>query len=159
LGEASSATHSGSTAIGGGAFTTRANQVVLGTSNETYTLPGLSSAASTAAQAGPISLVTTDGAGNLASDGGSTFAGISDNRRNIRRNEEGIALALAMESPFVPLSQSSAVAAGYGNFRGSSAFALSGAFRVDPNVQFNAGLGVGLNHSSIGARVGVTIGW
>jgi len=140
--------------------------MVLGTSNETTTLPGLSSAASTAAQSGPISIVTTDGAGNLASDGGASFAGIADNRsdivsnrKDIRRNEEGIALALAMESPFVPLSQTSAVAAGYGNFRGSSAFALSGAFRLDPNVQFNAGLGVGVNHSSVGARVGVIFSW
>ena len=137
---------------------TRANQVVLGTASETYTLPGIASAASTAEQSGPLGLVTSDPFGNLASDTG-LYEQIGRNKRNIARNEEGIALALAMEAPYVPPSQTVAMSGGYGNFKGSSAFAFSGAFRVDPNVQFNAGLGVGLNHGSIGARVGVTIGW
>ena len=166
LGPFASANFANSAAFGNGATATRANQQVFGTGSNTYTLPGLTSAASTAAQSGPLGLVTTDGAGNLASDGGSTFAGIAANgrdiranRKDIRRNEEGIALALAMESPFVPLSQSSAIAAGFGVFRDSSAFALSGAFRVDDNVQFSAGLGVGLDHSSVGARVGVIFSW
>jgi hypothetical protein len=46
--------------------TTRANQVVVGTATNTYTLAGVTSAASLAAQSGPVSFVTSDGAGNLA---------------------------------------------------------------------------------------------
>jgi hypothetical protein len=48
---------------------------------------------------------------------------------------------------------------GYGNFEGSSAFALSSAIRVSPNVQFDAGLGYGISHSNIGGRVGITVSW
>ena len=66
LGTTSSAAFANSTAIGAGAVTTQANQVAIGTAASTYTLPGITSAASLAAQVGPTSVVTTDAAGNLA---------------------------------------------------------------------------------------------
>ncbi|BAV48983.1 yada domain-containing protein [Mesorhizobium loti] len=70
LGAGATANFSNSTAIGQGVQTTRDNQIMVGTGSNTYTLAGITSQASTAAQAGPTYLVTTDGAGNLAA---STF--------------------------------------------------------------------------------------
>ncbi|MFQ5566399.1 MAG: hypothetical protein ACE5EU_08555 [Paracoccaceae bacterium] len=159
LGEGAQATHSGSTAIGYSAASTRANQVVLGTAAETYTLPGVTSGASLAAQSGPLELVTTDAAGNLASDGGSTFADIGENTRDIRRNKEGIAMAMAMDAPYVPLTSVVAVSGRYGNFEGTSAVSLSGAVRVSPNVQFDVGVGYGVNRGNLGGTAGVTLNW
>jgi autotransporter adhesin len=70
LGAGAKANYENSIAIGEYAETTRAKQVVLGSVDSTYTLAGITSQASTAAQAGPTYLVTTDSAGNLAA---STF--------------------------------------------------------------------------------------
>lgn len=66
LGLFSAADHLNSVAIGIRATTSRANQIMLGTRDHLLTLPGLTSAASLAAQTGPTYLVTTDAAGNLA---------------------------------------------------------------------------------------------
>jgi autotransporter adhesin len=51
---------------------TRANQQSFGTAANTYTMPGVTSAASRAAQTGPVSFVTSDSAGNLATSSLST---------------------------------------------------------------------------------------
>ena len=67
---ASTGSFTNATAIGNGAVATRDNQVVIGTASDTYTAPGITSAASRAAQSGPLQVVTTDANGNLASDGG-----------------------------------------------------------------------------------------
>ncbi|MER8695013.1 YadA-like family protein [Mesorhizobium opportunistum] len=70
LGDAATANYDNSIAIGVGATTTRDNQVMLGNGLNTYTLTGVASQASKAAQAGPTYLMTTDSTGNLAA---STF--------------------------------------------------------------------------------------
>src|SRR6267378_2731482 len=66
LGNGAQATFDNSTAIGNGATATRANQQMFGTASNTYTMAGIATAASRAAQAGPTSIVTSDNAGNLA---------------------------------------------------------------------------------------------
>src|SRR5258708_5103775 len=66
LGTGSSAGFANSAAIGSGVTTTRVNQVALGTATNTYTLAGVTSAASLAAQTGPTKVLTTDALGNLA---------------------------------------------------------------------------------------------
>lgn len=66
VGHGASATHAGSAALGAGASTGRANQIVIGTGANTYTMPGIASDASRAAQSGPTQIVTTDAGGNLA---------------------------------------------------------------------------------------------
>src|SRR5262249_56665972 len=53
-------------AFGAGASATAANQMAFGTALNTYRLPGITSAASLAAQSGPTSFVSTDAGGNLA---------------------------------------------------------------------------------------------
>ncbi|MGA8158591.1 MAG: hypothetical protein WB822_20780, partial [Rhodoplanes sp.] len=66
IGPGAQATFAGSTALGAGAVTNRANQVMIGTANATYTAPGITSAASLAAQNGSTYFVTSDLNGNLA---------------------------------------------------------------------------------------------
>jgi hypothetical protein len=159
LGNNASAAFASSTAVGAGAVTTRANQVVVGTASETYTLPGIGSAASSAAQSGPISLVTTDPSGNLASDGGALFSGLSGLGQQVDENTEGIAMALAMEAPYVPPGQKFAMSGGVGFFQDEAAFALGAGLRVNPNLQLSAGVGVGFRENTVGGRVGLTYGW
>lgn len=66
IGTASSANFDSSVALGVGAATTRANQVAIGTGTSTYTLTGVNSAASLAAQSAGLFMLTTDANGNLA---------------------------------------------------------------------------------------------
>ena len=69
LGRNAQALHIRATAIGVGATTTRVNQMVFGIGSNTYTAPGINSAASDTAQAGQLFVVTSDAAGNLATGG------------------------------------------------------------------------------------------
>jgi hypothetical protein len=73
LGVNAKATFANSSAIGTGATTSRANQQMFGTGSNTYTMAGITSAASTAAQTGTAQIVTSDAGGNLAT---STLAGL-----------------------------------------------------------------------------------
>jgi len=73
FGNGASATFANSAAFGNGATATRANQQVFGTATNTYTTPGITSAASKAAQTGPLQIVTSDATGNLATN---TAAGL-----------------------------------------------------------------------------------
>ena len=70
IGRGAHAGWAGSTAIGAGARTERDFQMVFGGTANTYTLPGITSAASRSSQSGAVQLVTTDASGNLATDGG-----------------------------------------------------------------------------------------
>src|SRR6201998_4673755 len=73
IGTNASASFANSAAIGTGAATSRANQQSFGTALNTYTMAGITSAASTAAQTGPTQIVTSDAGGNLATN---TAAGL-----------------------------------------------------------------------------------
>jgi hypothetical protein len=67
-----SAGFAGSSAFGTGATATMANQQMFGTSSNIYTMPGITTT-STAAQTGPLQLVTSDASGTL---GTNTVAGL-----------------------------------------------------------------------------------
>jgi len=105
IGSGSTANFANSAAFGVGATATRANQQVFGTATNTYTMPGITSGASAAAQTGPTQFVTSDAGGNLATAGfgPSSLIALSNrvdllgNRINNVRNEErgGVALAMA----------------------------------------------------------------
>ena len=89
-----------STAIGAGATTSFNNQIVLGTSNQTYTMPGMNSDLSRSRQSGLLGVVTSDSAGNLASDNGALYkqtAGI----------KAGAAIAMALSDPNISGSEDS----------------------------------------------------
>ena len=52
-----------------------------------------------------------------------------------------------------------AVAGNWGQFEGRHGLALNGAMRLDRSISLNAGVGVGLNDSSVVTRAGFRFGW
>jgi hypothetical protein len=154
--------------------TTRANQVSIGTATNTYTLSGIASAASLSAQTGPVSFVTTDANGNLAT---STFnpasltalqsqvtslqSQVLDNRMEART---GTAVALAAGSmPALQPGRKFALSAGYGNFEGANAFGIGATALLYDGKKFaivgNVGGAVGLERSAGGGRGAVSVQW
>src|SRR5882672_1972586 len=172
LGNGAQATFDNSTAIGNGATATRANQQMFGTASNTYTMAGIATAASRAAQAGPTSIVTSDNAGNLATrslaDLGlasqSDISGINGrldalNGRIDDVNREargGIALALAASGlQFDTRPGKVSLSGGYGNFKGQSGFAVGLGYAVSESMRFNAAF-TAAQQGDIGARVGAS---
>src|SRR6267378_3723944 len=165
LGNGAQATFDNSTAIGNGATATRANQQMFGTASNTYTMAGIATAASRAAQAGPTSIVTSDNAGNLAtrsladlglasqSDISALNGRINDVNREARG---GIALALAASGlQFDTRPGKVSLSGGYGNFKGQSGFAVGLGYAVSESMRFNAAF-TAAQQGDIGARVGAS---
>jgi hypothetical protein len=154
-----------STAVGFGATTTRANQVKLGGAGSSVTIGDL--AASTAAQSGATSLVTTDASGTLgvgipvaslaSSAALSDLAARTD--RGIRKANEGVAMALAMETPNLPAGTNYGVAGGIGYYQKRAAGTAAIAARVGENAAISAGVGVGFDSGEVGARGGFQFAW
>ena len=174
IGNGSSAAQANAVAIGAGATTTRANQVAVGTARSTYTLAGLPSAESAAAQSGPTRFVTTDESGNLAAskygpgavaalDGRvgaveAKMAGVvkyaTEGRREAR---QGVAAAMAMTSASMPsLPGRTSWVMNSSTFRGEWAAGGAMAHRLDTNVPLavQAGYAYGGGNSH-GVRVGL----
>ena len=91
--------HTGSTAVGAGATTTRADQVMLGTASDTYTMAGITSGASKAAQGAPTHLVTSNASGDLAAYSYSEL-GLAT-QKDVGRLNEGIAAVAALAQPIL----------------------------------------------------------
>jgi trimeric autotransporter adhesin len=172
LGPSANANFANSTAIGGGATTTRANQQSFGTAANTYTMSGLTSAASLAAQTGPVSFVTTDAAGNLATSAFNPGSiAVLDSRVttlensvnslnfNVRKAFEGAAVAIAMGGSALPDNKRFAISANWGNFSGENAFGGMAQMRISDNFVANAAIGAGFARGGIGGRVGGTFAW
>ncbi|MGA9443590.1 MAG: hypothetical protein WBV18_09275 [Methyloceanibacter sp.] len=114
-------------AIGAGAVASRPNQVVLGTKNETYKTPGITSSKSRSRQSGALEIVTSDANGNLATDGGANFAqidqntaGIKENRQARNKNRSSVALAMAMDNPDLAGNEQFGLTGHYAIFDGAS---------------------------------------
>jgi trimeric autotransporter adhesin len=129
------------------------NQQVFGTSTNTYTMPGITSAASKTAQGAATAIVTTNASGDLAAYTAAQLglatsgdvAGINTQITNIngqiaaingqiaglgRRDKElagGIAIASALATPTLLTGQTFAMRGGWGNFDGSNALSFSAA--------------------------------
>ena len=129
--------------------------MVFGKSTTTYTASGITSAASKAAQTGTTQIVTSDGAGNLAT----ANVSISELQSDVRDSTEGVAMALAMAGTAVvlPDNKAAAVSANWGTFEGENAGAISGVARLQGDVFVNAGFGFSTN--TTGGRAGVTFAW
>jgi autotransporter adhesin len=171
LGTGASATAEGATALGAGASATRPRQVAIGTAANTYTLPGVTSAASRAAQSGPTQVVTSDAAGNLATapvDLGAMNQriGALDDRVNAlgayaqesrKEARQGVAAAMAMSAAAMPSRPGkTSWAANTATYKGEWAAGFSVAHRLDVAIPVALSAGVSLNGSSFaGARVGV----
>src|SRR5262249_22855769 len=161
IGQGAAASFANSTAIGAGAVTTAPNQMAFGTPSSTYVAPGITSAASKAAQRGPLQIVTSDTGGNLATNtaAGLGLASLNDlTGINARINDvdgrttkalNGVSMAFAMAgTPWLLPTQ-----------RFPDALALTGAYRLGTNVQANGGLAYGANGGGVGGRAGVRVGW
>jgi hypothetical protein len=165
FGAGAKATHANSSAFGNGATTTRENQQVFGTGSSTYTMAGLASDASRTAQGAPAHLVTSNAAGDLAAHtpaqlGLATTGDLARLNDQIRRNAEGVALAMAMAGvPTLMAAENFALTANWGTFEGEHGFAAGFALRLDQQVQFNGGVAYGPNQSTVGARAGIRVGW
>ena len=183
IGARANVQHDHSTAIGADAASSTDHEVTLGTSEDTVRAPGITSQLSKDRQTGSLEVVTTDANGNLASDGGATFAAIQDNAMGVAANRadietgygliqdnrndidalnadmetafEGVAMSMAMDVPQVDESKRFALSVNWGTFEGENAFAAGAAFRIDPNWQINGGAGVGVSSGAFGGKVGV----
>jgi hypothetical protein len=183
IGSGTTAGFANSTALGNGATVTRANQQTFGTAANTYTMSGITSAASLAAQTGPVSVVTTDATGNLATISSTSLATVGtvtaldgrvtglDNRLTsiennvqnlnfqVRKAFEGAAVAIAMGGSALPDNKRFAISANWGNFAGENAFGGMAQMRVTDNFVANAAVGAGFARGGIGGRVGGTLAW
>jgi autotransporter adhesin len=164
VGSAASATHTGSTAIGAGATTTRANQVAVGTQQSTYTMAGIGSAQSVAAQNGPTRFVTSDAAGNLATSAFDPGAitnqlnGLTQDFAALRKEtRQGVASAMAMGAAPMPSAPGkTSWAINTATYMGEWGASISLAHRL--NIPANVALTGSISNSggnSFGVRVGL----
>jgi len=173
FGTSARATHSNSAAFGQGAITSRDDQQVFGTSANTYTMPGIASGESNAAQGPVAGLVTTDANGNLASDGGALQGQVNTNTNAISRNAdrtdealEGVAISMSLTNPDLVGSESFAVAMNWGGYEGENALGFSAMGVLSRDVlgsgaRFSVGgaLGVGLDKDNVGGGAGGQLSW
>ncbi|NVE94451.1 YadA-like family protein [Altererythrobacter lutimaris] len=176
IGTGSFASGQNSIAIGNGATATAAGQVVVASLDS-----------STLAQSGPIQVVTADAQGTLGlmpvassaqmSSAQSSikslqfmsashtaqidelFSETAENRSAIRRANEGVALALSMESPALPSGTSFALSGGIGYFDNAAAGSMAMTARVSDRAAISAGVGVGFDSGEVGARGGFQVAW
>ena len=170
------ATGANSVAIGPGATATRDGQVAIGGASSTYTMAGLSSDASQAAQEGAVRLVTTDMAGNLATadinvaelNGYGQRIGTLEGQvsalkgavgRGFRRADGGIAAAMALGGTVMPADMHLAVSFNLATYRGQQGFSGAVVARVSDHMWVSGGFAGSTVHGSNGGRAGMTFGW
>lgn len=181
LGSGAKANLDNSIAIGQGIVTDRTNQVKLGSATNTYTLSGVASDASRAEQVGVTHLVTTDGAGNLAT---STFdiAALNDLPDNIAaldgrvgalesgfqnlggeisetRTEARAGTALALATAGLRYDDrpgKMSLAGGFGHFKGQSGLALGLGYNTSEEFRMNAAVSATTGRGDVGVSVGAS---
>ena len=77
------------------------------------------------------------------------------NQRDIREANEGVAMALAMDTPNIPAGAHFAVSSGVGYFKNRAALATAVAMAVGEMSQLSAGVSYGFDSKNVGARAGV----
>jgi hypothetical protein len=85
--------------------------------------------------------------------------GLAEARRGIREANEGVAMALALDSPAVPPGASFSLSGGIGNFKGRTALAAAISAAVSESASVSAGLGYGFDSKDIGTNAGFQISW
>jgi trimeric autotransporter adhesin len=188
IGTGAAARFDNSTAIGAGATTERVNQQAFGTASNTYTMAGLNSAGSKAAQGTPTHLVTANTSGDLASyslgelgiattedlAGFATKGDLSNVQTQInslaRRDDklaEGIAATVSLAQPILRSGQHFGMTAGWGGYDGANAVGFSAAGVIKDNLlrpgsgtlAIYGGVGVGTSEGEAAGRGGVSFGW
>ena len=188
LGKNANAGFAASTAVGFSATTTRANQVVLGGTGSSVTVGDIAASTaaqvgaaslvtvdpsgtlgrdSTTLPALNASIAAIQASGNTQSgqilslqNGQSALFNLTDqNRRDINKANEGVAMALAMETPAIPSGANFAMSGGVGYFRNRASATTAVSARVSSNASVSAGVGVGMNSGEVGARGGFQFAW
>ena len=95
----------------------------------------------------------------LQGDVGTLFDLADRNRRDIREANEGVAMALAMDSPNIPAGAHFAVSGGVGYFKGRAALAAAVSAAVGDMSSVSAGVGYGFKSNDVGARAGFQFAW
>ena len=95
----------------------------------------------------------------LQTDRVTLFDLVRENRENIRDANEGVAMALALDSPSVPAGARFAVSGGVGYFKGRSALATAVSAAVGEMAVVSAGIGYGFKSKEVGARAGFQFAW
>lgn len=87
-------------------------------------------------------------------------SGLSSAFREIDKNTQGIAIAMAMAGLMLPENKTYTLGANIGFFDDRQAIAVQGAVRLTPNLILNAGIGTGFQDTStVGGRVGLQASW
>lgn len=112
-------------------------------------------------QAAQASQITALQSGQTAMSGRmNTLFDLADvNRREIRKANEGVAMALAMETPALPAGARVGVAGGFGYYNDRVAGTAAFAVRVGDRSAISGGIGVGMNTGEVGARAGFQAAW
>ena len=173
IGQNAQATFAGSTAIGANATTTAANQVTLGGAGTSVRVGDIN--ASTAAQqASSATLATVDANGVLGrsalsvasiqnqfasfqSELGELFDHDRVQDKNIGKANEGVAMALALDTPNVPAGSHFALSGGIGGYQGKHSLATAISAAVGSMTTLSAGIGYGLNSGEVGYRAGFQV--
>jgi hypothetical protein len=74
-------------------------------------------------------------------------------------NREGIAMAMALNVPFVSADKDFSMNGRFGHFKGKTAMAFSGAARLNEFIQVDAGVTVGVNSGNVGVSGGLSVAW
>ena len=173
FGFATAAAFANSAAFGFGATATQANQQMFGTATNTYTMAGIGSAASKAAQSGPTQIVTADAGGNLATssisslglassaDIGSINAQIGSLNRRIdtvtTEARGGTALALAATGlHYDPRPGKASLAAAVGTFKGQSGLAVGFGYAISDRFRVNGAFTGAPQTNDFGALAGAS---
>ena len=188
LGKNTNAAFDASTAVGFAATTSRANQVVLGGTGSSVTVGDIAASTAaqvgttalvTVDATGTLGRDTTtlgsfnsglaaNNAVDLAQAGqitslqtqtSSLFSLAANNSVQIQKANEGVAIALAMETPSLPPGTKFGLAGGFGYYNHRTAGTASVAARIGTNASISAGIGVGLNSGEVGARGGFQFAW
>ena len=72
---------------------------------------------------------------------------------------EGSAIGMAMPTPVMERDHNFAIAGNWAQFNGANALAIAGAVRVNNNLSFSGGVGLGLTQGNVGTKVGFNLSW
>jgi hypothetical protein len=84
---------------------------------------------------------------------------INEAFREIDKTTEGVAVAIALGGLVLPQGKDFAVGANFGYFDSKQAFAAQTALRLNDVLLVNGGVGLGMNTSQMGGRVGLMAAW
>ena len=83
----------------------------------------------------------------------------NDHDDRLDEAEDGIALALSMETPMIPSGKQYAMTMGTGYYNSSNAISAAFAGHINDSMSFSTGAGFGTDTGKFGARCGMTFAW